>query len=135
MSAIADLLERVETATEFDREIDYLIEEATNPALKGMSRSFNGGWWPDHIDSEDWIAAPPFYSSSIDAAVALVEKMLPGWWVHGLGRSPVHGLWWCDLYSISEKRGSGVEERDTAPLAILAALLRALPSPVHPQEG
>lgn len=61
----------------------------------------------------------PRFTSSIDACVALIEKVLPGhWWV--VGKDNEAWVWGPD-------EGLEVSEpQATPPLALLAALLRAL---------
>ena len=114
------LLKRVEGATGPDREIDWLL-------------TFDGA------------EAPMEYTASIDAALGLVERCLPGWF--WLVRAPeddcrVPGKFFANLQSpdyraeayeaggsfrVNHLAGSeGFAYAETPPLAILAALLRAL---------
>ncbi|MHB1086117.1 MAG: hypothetical protein ACYCZ0_00010 [Minisyncoccota bacterium] len=75
----------------------------------------------------------PSYTASVDAAIALVERLLPGiFWVVGKGKTreaePPFG---CHLlFGSDEIIGDG--EAPTAPLAILSALLTALLSETNP---
>lgn len=108
--AIAELLRRVNEATGPDREIDEAVRRTFDP---------NGRYFY----SVNWAV-----TSSTDAALALVERMLPGW--HWTLNS-------CELYHDddlerfhAELDNYDVDTGDgpyyTAPLAILSALLRAL---------
>lgn len=83
---------------------------------------------------EDWVAASikfdwasPKLTASIDAALALVERMLPGmWWCMSKGRlSEGEPLFACELLFGFDERVS-IAEGQTLPIAIIAALLRAL---------
>lgn len=71
LTALKELLERVEKAEGPDRELD----EETIAAIGGKQK--RGDWWIGH--SYIGRVAPP-YTSSIDACVALIEKVLPDWW-------------------------------------------------------
>lgn len=96
MSKYADIIERLEKATDgSDADLDHLIM-AFDPGPRMM---------------------PWHYASSIDAAISLVERMLPGWWwmVTKAGE--------CELVS----DGFDImESAATPPLSVLVALFRAL---------
>lgn len=86
----------------------------------------------------------PSYTASIDAALALVERMLPGWFctiaIKTLKYEVVGGPW-ADLASPkwvagTELDGYAEAAGATPPLAILAALLSALSTlPNTQKEG
>lgn len=132
MTGIDELIERCKAATGPDRHLDALIEvearrhEAYRVGLDDNTRAY----WRATIDGNVYDTGTsymsPHYTASVDATLALVERCLPGWWLHGLGKSPLHGLWWCTLYSLDAQKAVEVEEADTAPLAILSSLLKAL---------
>jgi hypothetical protein len=71
------------------------------------------------------------YTASADAALGLVERMLPGWTVATIGQQD-DKTWFCELregYRTSYTRVAMSDRRTkppTAPLAILDALLSAL---------
>jgi hypothetical protein len=149
------LLERVKAATGPDRAIDCLIWQMAYPdntvmfdagkafgpgekrgATYGKLADFpvDGGW-------EDWeglarhIGAEPV-TASIEAALALVERVLPGSCVlvgdyKGLANPAVWGgkyqnaKGWCSLSPDDEAMSSHRAHAETPPLAILAALLAA----------
>lgn len=80
----ADLIDRLEKLTGPDREVD--AEIALHFGARHRSRRTGSGvnkgreWFVDSIGGvEEWSRHPPASTASIDAAVALVEKMLPGW--------------------------------------------------------
>jgi len=65
------LIERVRIATGPDRELDIAIGDALPPA-----KIFSSGHW---FNRDDFIRYPAV-TNSIDAALALVERCLPGKW-------------------------------------------------------
>jgi hypothetical protein len=110
----AELLQRIEAASGPDRYLnaDLLAHFFVN--INGVRTAFASDTVPD-------------LTASIDAAIALVERMLPGiFWVIGQGKTnSVEKLFGCQLlFGTEEIIGSG--ESDHAPLAILLALLKAL---------
>lgn len=126
MTDLAALLERITEARGADRRLDaalaryFDLPECHAPDClpdvfdRNLTRVENGG-----DDSE-----VPLYTSSVDASLGLVEKVLPGWqwYVSNVGSG--------DYCSASlMMKGTGVNRVDetgaTAPLAILSALLRA----------
>jgi len=118
---LKDLLARIEAATEGDEDLDRDIAIAlgwTPPAM-GLPH------W--HDDEGNHWSALPDWSTSIDDALALVERVKPGvWWHIAKGRltasEPLFGAEL--LFDDMESLGHG--EAATAPLAILAALLRSI---------
>lgn len=129
---IASLLERVKAATGPDRALDWYVADATG------HQSFNTsiqGMWPPFMKGSRADKAVPTYTASIDATLALVERMLPGWkwhfWCDGVfgAETPRAILMEPSFARLSREdkpyeraQGSGA----TPPLAILAALLTSL---------
>lgn len=116
MSDLNELFERVKKATGPDRKLDIAIARQTHhPSMDGCN--------PDH---DNFIMAGskmdrriPAFTASIDAALALVERVLPGWpqqWAEML-REAMDDLW---------AETSPQMPIIRLPLAILAALLSAL---------
>lgn len=103
-SALSDLLLRVEGATGPDREIDFAITNALVPD------------WAIYSD------ARCFFTSSLDAALALVTRVLPGWAGWKLERL-ASGRPWSRVYS---SKGAWSATAATPALALLAAMLKAL---------
>ena len=140
MSDLRELLKRVEAATGADRELDVRILAAllSDEQLTVKRSPFNGAWCAYRADGKLWETPSPFrqngeITASIDAALVLVERVLPGWSWHI--DSEFHGF---PAYAcLSSKESNGAEEPwlleyethdakgKTPPLAILAALLRA----------
>lgn len=132
MSEREELLTRVQKATGPDREIDGDIAEMFDaapshlPRVTGVGRSW---LWAEFVEPDSWETwGAPEYTASIDAALALVERVLPGWkWQINKGEG-------CGLIL----PGSTITTRvhwgkgANTPLAILAALLTALQPPEAP---
>lgn len=132
---LASLLERVKAATGPDADLDVEIMAALLPKHKktmeaGFDRLVAVAWeWRDFA----WRTTDRIpYTASIDAALALVERLRP-WvpWVDisGMNKRPDRdtGVWKVVLDGGWEGRAQ------TLPLAILSALLCSLinPEPSH----
>lgn len=130
----SSILDRLGKSTGPDRELDFAI----GATLDGWERKWSedrethrGGWYMRQADfswSHYSVALLPQYTDSLDAAIALVERMLPGWnfQVHGTrGAASVllyePGVPFRDV----PKAQSGVMVRPIC-LAFLIALFRAL---------
>lgn len=74
MNNLKHLIERVAGATGPDREIDRLIALWQFPYLSELPRADHGGW---HSVDYGLIAPAEPYTSSVDAALGLVERALP----------------------------------------------------------
>jgi hypothetical protein len=132
VSGLGELLERVRSAKGPDRKVDALIEvevrrqEAYRVGLNDQQRAY----WTATVDGLVYDSATrydaPRLSASIDAALALVERVLPGWRydIH----SPRFGRQFEGVLMDGDhaSRRIDVATATTAPLAILAALLSAL---------
>ncbi len=117
------LLERVEKAEGPDEEVDMQLCLLAYPEIMAVSEKRDDGFWYH----KQWgrMSVPANYTASIDAAVALVEKMLPGW----TGHLDFGGSQACAYAIRPLTEGPLVEHRafaTTPALALIAALLRAL---------
>jgi hypothetical protein len=120
MTELEELREMVGKATGPDRELDVAL----------------GALWPDppfNVTTAILRNAKPVcpaFTASIDAALALVERKLPGcrWYI---GRNP-EAKRECDATLEASNGTAGGADAPTAPLAILAALLDALALIVSP---
>jgi len=125
MSDLTALLERVRSATGPNRELDGYIAILLNDPLSSFEILGRRGW------------AYPEYTASVDAALALVERMLPG--ADPICLAGEAGRWWASIDTF-DGVGEDAEWFRSAPLAILAALLSALidkakSPPTNPPRG
>ena len=130
-----DLLERLEKATGPERTLDHAIARAF-----GWQEQLGGWLAPGSKDYE--FENVPLFTASLDASIALVERVLPGW-AREVSYWPKHthkvsGHEWnqaqCSV-TLTECGPNGwhdsrhrriVGEAPTESLALLTALLRAL---------
>lgn len=125
-----ELLERVRSATGPDREIDVALLHLWEPSHEALcsydqryQTELRDGVFSVWKTDGGYSASVPFprFTASVDAALALCERVLPGWkWNIGHdANDDLHAMVW-----------HGVTEHDeygsTAPLTILAALLSVL---------
>lgn len=142
MSDLPHLLTRIESAEKADRELDfavalasglYQLQEPEGGREEGDTTQYVRYVHPIYktVWSGSIGACVPEITASVDAALALVERMLPGWaWriEYWPGQSAKVDLWergadgWHSypMVSLQHVRGK------TPALAILAALLKAL---------
>jgi hypothetical protein len=86
ITKLRELLARVESAAGPDRELDYAIHDIQMGGWlqeHGYERSKDGdGYVTDTppVEGTSRCCGPEEFTSSIDAAVALCERVLPGWW-------------------------------------------------------
>lgn len=130
--SLEDLLKRVESCSGTDRALDAAILLAFTPGavLKHGGEVY---WTPEADERAVDGFETPEYTSSLDAALALVEEKLPGeyWQVF----SDFGGG--CHRAKIKICYGPQIAEhlsdcRSSAPLAVIEALLRAL---ISQKEG
>lgn len=114
---LADLLARVEGASGPDRALDKAILMAL-------------GQWAPVMTNQPWTVAR--LTASLDAALALTERVLPGWTIAGIGQDDSK-LWHVELregHQTSYRRvvlsHMTLRGSPTPALALLAALLKAL---------
>lgn len=120
------LIARLEDAEVGSRELDAEIAAA----LDGWS---GFGLRTSQIEGRprgsDRFSTPPHYTTSLDAALALVERVLPGWWPgFQKNRGSLERKRWAAW--LDGPHHSGVDAIEvsaaTAPLALCIALLKAL---------
>ena len=129
MSELAELLKRVEAATGPDREIDELLTAWSVGAVREEDATFDHK--PAYHRDGFWVSIGPIapYTASIDAAVSLIEKRLPGWawlvdWIGMPDQPACHAEVWLPGYRsqhLGRERWRG--EAPTPALALLRALL------------
>ena len=96
-------------------------------ALMKLAYTFKGGNWIDpHTDR--WVALAPYdFTSSIDAALALVERLLSGWhWALYDSNGAVPKLANCQIEPPECSHEPFDGQAPTPALAILRALVDAL---------
>lgn len=81
---LRELLERCEKASGPDRELDGSIATAIGGfSLEKRGKDRKEWFYPDdgRVRREFYGVFPlPRYTASLDASIALVERVLPGWW-------------------------------------------------------
>ena len=116
MSELEELLGKCERATGSDRAIDGLLYQLSDDITKRC--------WP-YWDSFQREELTPRYTASVDAALALVERMVPDTPIFLADDKSEDDLpCSCDLSNGTVEPWKASAK--TLPLAILAALLRAL---------
>ena len=126
------LLARVQRSAGPDRDLDealMVLAYVKDRRHIGAQRDDGYGRWYDVKDdvwvdpvTDKWVTTSAlFFTKSIDAALALVERLLPGaYWSIDHTDEGDPGKW----YDV--EIGQSFAQARTAPLAILAALLTAL---------
>lgn len=115
MGKYAEIIDRLEKATGPDRNIDVFAWTLII-GIKPRHTFFAGR--DEHVEK---------ITASIDASVALVEKMLPGW-AHGYDKGQKTCIGFVDRHDFND-RITGARFTATgasAPIAILIALFKAL---------
>lgn len=115
--ALADLLRRVEEARGPDRDLDAEIEVIFDDPQRGR-KLYPDKFGDVRVDEDGpWFASDE-YTKSIDAAIALAERVLPGCSIRmGTDEGPC----WACVNGLEEQYG----EAPTLPLAIISAILKA----------
>lgn len=117
LQSLADKLEGLSGA---DRETDWHIADAFQLPEPWPHSTL----WPPFVEGSRFDKRIPTYTASLDATVALVEQVLPGWAWAVMSASPNEDKPWAGL---ARSRGAMTGFGETAPTAPLA-LLRALVS-------
>lgn len=122
MTDLTSLIERLEKAEGPSRELDRAIWEA----FGSPSRS-------DGVPEFAGFLGIAMFSSSIDAAVSLAERVLPGWFFEHIGNDAMgeddYMSWLGWTVELSPGMSAGAQgQAKTLPIAIVIATLRALQS-------
>lgn len=151
-SALVGLLERVEGSTGPDREIDcHVWAHDLGLSLEWQGTSLVAGvegviGWIDPGEhsrnfytnrSERGPGSIPAYTASLDAALALVGRVLPGWrWmvrrVYPEDSGPLYAAY---VMPADDRAIGDVPSAPTPALALIKALLRALLADAERSEG
>lgn len=113
MRDLAGLIERLEKLDGPDREVDAWIGNEVEPTTFRWERNYGP-------------LAAHTYTASLDAAIALTEKVLPGWGFYLRSDKEGHGcgLVYPDAFRVTPCHCMGA----TPAIALVLALLRALQS-------
>lgn len=118
LETLKALRERCRVAEGGDRNLDVALATALVPdVIVGFQRADDSGWDP----YTHWT-----YTASIDAALALVKRLLPGWIVAQMGQNDDR-TWWVELrqgHRSSYDKVALWTSKEPA-LALLAAALSA----------
>jgi len=125
---ITSLIEKLEGAEVGSRELDLDVAQALNMKLWGRRHpSNNSHQWMTEIAGRS--VPMPRFSTSLDAALALAERVLPGWaWnIDRWGKMSRVTLNECDAegWHKSTHRRIEVAAEQTPALALCAAIIRA----------
>lgn len=127
-NALKELKRKCEEASGPDRQIDLRIKIATAAWM------FAGGATAESVVRAvggDLHDAPPHYTGSLDAALALWKRLLPGRTYHVDATCPEAGIDWFWLDTAwprpkrDEHRGTGATEALACNVAGLAALIHS----------
>lgn len=143
MSELQSLIERVEKATGPDREIDAALHVALltpeqypddlryfrlpHVSMDHMDMCAPGTYWLKQRSGAS-LHTSPAYTSSLDAALSLVSRALPGWGIEVLmsDRQMWSAQVWRWFSETNDERGQWLPCYSRTPaLAIILALLRA----------
>lgn len=132
---LAELIERVEALDGPDREVDALVEielRRQQAYQVGLNDEQRAKWRPvggkGEVEEGGARYHSPVYTASLDAAVALVDRALPGsWYLIGKGKTratePLYGAQ--IMFGSDEVIGEG--EHDASPsIALVLATLKAM---------
>lgn len=124
MSDHAELIARLEAAEAGSRELDFAVAQSLGSVVReGWAETYADGTFGGSVKA---------YTTSVEAALALAERLIPGvWWVIGRGKltsgEPEYGA---ELL-FGPDESLGIAEAATAPLALCIAILRASPTTVN----
>ena len=134
-----ELIAKLESASEGSRELDAVIAAldgwCLHPRTTYECVQSDSGRTCDDCGANSWgsrssnahaqhLSDPcPAYTTSIDAALALAERVLPGWWpgVSQVGKNK----WSADIYDTTDIRPLTPYHAPKPALALCITLLRA----------
>lgn len=146
MSALRELIERLEGLDGPSREVDVALLplwDANHEALRSWAPEYqtelrDGGFsaWKDGYS----VSAPfPRFTSSVDAAIVLTERVLPGWTIAEIGQQDDKS-WYSELRrgyrtSYDKVAISNPAWRDRPPTPALSLLIATLKALATQEEG
>lgn len=134
--SLSELIARVEGATGPDRELDALVEIAARNE-EARRTGLEPKHWAKWVVSRDfWVEdphtayEPASHTRSVDSALALIERVLPGWsWSvrrSGFGDPADAELWNPRLQPSQYNSFQATNKFGSPALALILALLKAL---------
>lgn len=129
-----ELIERLEKADGPDELLDYAIFRATGGTLpdefagRGIELEWQGdGTATMSLGDMQLRFTPPKVTSSIDAALALCERVLPGW-KPSIGQNVHHEYWTGHVAHVvnGEIVSFYAQHNSSAPIAFLLTIFKAL---------
>jgi len=131
---LSALIARLEAAEVGSRELDAHVEvvaRAFEAAKTGLARELWAKWIVSRdfgVEDEHTAYQPAPVTTSLDAALALAERVLPEWRVFGISDErdfQVNRGWGA---GVGEKTGPGIQhaKAPTPALALCTAILRAI---------
>lgn len=136
MNDVQGLIEKAEAATGPDRLTDAMLHLMIEPEL-GTEPWFQPdvGWWVYRGDGQKDDRHAPAYTASIDAALALMERVHDGgepvakypleMTLSSVGKPSENGPWRCAIWTGNDDTDGVYRFARSAPLAIILATLRA----------
>lgn len=116
-----DLIARLEAEEVGNAELDYLIDEFFSDW-----KNIGGGWAAHKVTGErvkNSFSYPDSVTTSLDAALALADSVLPDWWVELRRYSDG---WYVKIAPHSSKAADAFQgSQKPAPLALCIAILKA----------
>jgi len=139
MADLRELRDRVANLTGPDREVDAAlwvelgIFERDDPgAFKAVEPDWRLHYAKELARNRFPLGGVPQYTSSVDAVLSLIAKVLPGWRTELLQGGTVERMWW-DAYIVQppdyDVGGETKQGMSTPALALLLALLEAKSTP------
>ena len=131
IDALRALLARVDGDKRADRKFDsslwFTLKIGTPEEQEAVSDAYIAAGFSDDCVKRSPVFIPD-YTASLDAAVALVDRVLPTWW-WAISRTPARGWHEGEVYPPNYDSGDplcGVGGASTPALALCIALLKAL---------
>jgi len=121
--SLSALLERVEACQGPDQELDAAIYKALGDGATHRGGLIGWNWRPGNVGI--WHTMPPL-TASVDAALALIGRVLPGWWVQHLGQNLAGWGVRIETQGLSIPLSNRLLIAPTPALALCAALLAAM---------
>lgn len=132
LADLAELERRLMEASEPSRELDLAVGKALD-GIEPRAVIITAGDYcgaVGYTDRNQWavVNLKP-YTTSLDAAVGLAERVLPRWHWHVETIAKPHTQWLAEMYDCEAYRPGGAKQgysKATPAVALLIAIIRAL---------